>query len=110
MSRSFVRNADIARSTTTVGHSRQARLVFGTHSLVLKLDDAVVLTVRDLIAVVETDAGAPVSTEILRPGLRVTLVGLPCSPLMRTERALRSVGPAAFGYDLPYVALDPHAH
>jgi DUF917 family protein len=98
------------RSTTTVGHSRQAGLVFGTHNLVLKLDDAVVPTVRDLIAVVETDSGAPVSTEILRPGLRVTVLGLPCSPLMRTECALRSVGPAAFGYDLPYVALNPQAH
>jgi hypothetical protein len=29
---------------------------------------------------------------------------------MRTERALRSIGPAAFGYDLPYVPLNPETN
>ncbi len=86
---------------------RRAAIDFKNEYLVLKLDDTVVLTVPDLIALIETDTGTPVSTEILRPGLRVTVLGLPCSPLMRTERALRSVGPAAFGYDLGYVPLNP---
>ncbi len=89
---------------------RRAAIDFKNEYLILKLDDAVVLTVPDLITLVETDTGAPVSTEILRPGLRVTVLGLPCSPLMRTGRALRSVGPAAFGYDLPYVPLNPEAN
>src|SRR5579872_2704895 len=53
----------------------------------------------------ETATGNPVTTEILRPGLRVTIVGLLCSPLMRTTLALKAVGPAAFGYDFPYVPL-----
>jgi uncharacterized protein len=88
---------------------RRAAIDFKNEYLILKLDDAVALTVPDLITVIETDTGAPVSTEILRPGLRVTVLGLPCSPLMRTEWALRSVGPAAFGYDLPYVPLNPAA-
>jgi uncharacterized protein len=86
---------------------RRAAIDFKNEYLILKLDGAVVLTVPDLITLVETDSGAPVSTEILRPGLRVTVLGLPCSPLMRTERALRSVGPAAFGYDLTYTPLNP---
>jgi uncharacterized protein len=89
---------------------RHAAIDFKNEYLILKLDDAVVLTVPDLITLVETDTGAPVSTEILRPGLRVTVLGLQCSPLMRTERALRSVGPAAFGYDLPYVPLNPQTN
>jgi len=87
--------------------ARQAAIDFKNEYLILKVDNQVVLTVPDLITLVETDTGAPVSTEILRPGLRVTILGLPCSPLMRTERALRSVGPAAFGYDLPFVPLNP---
>ena len=86
---------------------RPAAIDFKNEYLILKVDNQVVLTVPDLITLVETDSGAPVSTEILRPGLRVTVLGLPCSPLMRTERALRSVGPAAFGYNLPFAPLNP---
>ncbi len=88
---------------------RQAAIDFKNEYLILKVDNQVVLTVPDLITLVETDTGAPISTEILRPGLRVSVLGLPCSPLMRTERALSSVGPAAFGYDLPFVPLHPGA-
>lgn len=56
-------------------------------------------------ALVETETGNPVTTEILRPGLRVTVVGLPCSPLMKTAKALKAVGPKAFGSELPYIGL-----
>jgi uncharacterized protein len=84
---------------------RRAEVEFKNEYLILRIDGQVVLTVPDLITLVETESGAPVSTEILRPGLRVTVLGLPCSPLLSSERALRSVGPAAFGYDLPYVRL-----
>jgi DUF917 family protein len=84
---------------------RRAEIAFKNEYLILKLDEQVALTVPDLITIVETETGNPVTTEILRPGLRVTIVGFPCSPLMRTTQALKAVGPAAFGYDLPYVPL-----
>jgi DUF917 family protein len=84
---------------------RKAEISFKNEYLILKLDDTIALTVPDLISVVETETGAPMSTDILRPGIRVSVLGLACSPLLRTSRALRSVGPAAFGYSLPYVAL-----
>ncbi len=84
---------------------RIAEIAFKNEYLILKLEDEVALTVPDLITLVETETGTPVTTEILRPGLRVTVIGLPCSPLMKTPKALKAVGPKAFGYDLPYLAL-----
>jgi DUF917 family protein len=84
---------------------RHAVIDFKNEYLVLRVDDAVALTVPDLIAVVETASGAPLTTEVLRPGLRASVLGLPCSPLYRTPEALRVVGPAAFGYAMPPVAL-----
>jgi DUF917 family protein len=83
----------------------RAEIDFKNEYLVLRLDDRLALTVPELIAVVETETGAPLTTEVLRPGLRATVLGLPCSPLYRTPEALRVVGPAAFGYDLPVVTL-----
>jgi len=45
-------------------------------------------------------------TEDLRYGLRVSIVGLPAHPLLRTSDALAVVGPAAFGYgDVVYSPL-----
>ncbi len=85
------------------GHT--AEVAFKNEYLILKLDEEVALTVPDLITLVETETGNPVTTEILRPGLRVTVLGLPCSPLMKTPKALIAVGPKAFGYDLPYIPL-----
>jgi hypothetical protein len=84
---------------------RRAEIAFKNEYLVLRIDERVVLTVPDLIATVETETGAPVTTEVLRPGLRVSVLGLRSSPLYQTPEALRVVGPRAFGYDLPFVPL-----
>jgi uncharacterized protein len=84
---------------------RHAEIAFKNEYLILKLDGEIMLTVPDLITLAETETGTPVSTDIVRPGLRVTVLGLPASPLLRTPAALRSVGPEAFGYDFPYIPL-----
>ena len=84
---------------------RGAEIAFKNEYLVAKVDGEVVLTVPDLITLAETETGIPVSTDILRPGLRVTMLGLPASSLLKTPAALKSVGPGAFGYSLAYVPL-----
>lgn len=85
------------------GH--HAEIAFQNEYLILTVDGEVVLTVPDLVSVVETETGAPVTTEVLRPGLRTTVLGFESSPLLRTPKALRIVGPRGFGYDLPFVPL-----
>jgi len=66
----------------------------------------VVACVPDLICLIETETGEPVTTEQLRYGLRVTVLGIPCSEKLRTPAALAVVGPAAFGYpDVTFVPM-----
>ena len=84
---------------------RRADVDFKNEYLILRIDEEVALTVPELITLVETDSGTPVTTEVVRPGLRVSILGLPSSPLYHTPEALRVVGPQAFGYALPFVAL-----
>ncbi|XP_072038494.1 uncharacterized protein [Amphiura filiformis] len=64
-----------------------------------KLQGQVVATVPDLICITDVDSGEPITTEEVRFGLRVAVVALACSPLLKTEAALKVVGPKAFGYD-----------
>ena len=47
---------------------------------------------------VDTEIGEPVATEEVRYGLRVSILGIPAPPLLKTATALRTVGPQVFGY------------
>lgn len=66
--------------------------------LVFWHDGQVEVCTPDLIVVLDSDTGLPITTEMLRYGQRVAILGLPAHPLMRSPEALKVVGPAAFGY------------
>jgi DUF917 family protein len=85
----------------------QAVIELQNEFLICRVDDEQVAIVPDLITLVDTDRGEPITTEIVRYGLRATVIGIPAPPQLTTEQALQWVGPRAFGYDLPYVPFDP---
>jgi DUF917 family protein len=64
------------------------------------------VTVPDLICIMDTETGEPITTELLRYGYRVTVLGIPCDPKLSTPRAMHFVGPRCFGYDVEYRPLD----
>ena len=80
-------------------------LAFQNEHLVARRDGEVVASVPDLICVLDTDSGEPVTTEMLRYGVRVTVLAAPCDPRWRTDAALELVGPGYFGYDHEYVPI-----
>ena len=62
--------------------------------------------VPDLICLVDQVTAEPVTTEVVRYGLRVAVLGIPAPAMLRTPAALAVVGPAAFGYhDVMYEPL-----
>lgn len=63
------------------------------------------LTVPDLLVLLDAESGRAVASESVRYGLRLRLVGMPAPAALKTEVALRVVGPAAFGYDIPFLPL-----
>jgi uncharacterized protein len=67
----------------------------------------VLCSVPDLICIVDAETAEPISTETLRYGLRVSVLGIPAPRLIATPEALEVVGPAAFGYpEVTYRPLD----
>jgi DUF917 family protein len=68
-------------------------------------DEQILAVVPDLICIVDSETATPVTTEVLRYGLRVTVLGIPAPPLLRTPEAIAAVGPGAFGYDVAYTPL-----
>jgi uncharacterized protein len=84
------------------------RIAIQNENLVLWIDDVPVAVVPDLIMNVEHDTGEPITTEVLRYGQRLAVLGLPAHELMKSKAALEVVGPKAFGY--PDVAYRPLAY
>ena len=78
---------------------------FQNENLVARRDGVVACVVPDLICAVATDLGEPVTTELMRYGLRVTILGFPAPDLWTSPEGLAVAGPQAFGYDVDYAPL-----
>ena len=78
---------------------------FQNENLVARRDGEIVCVVPDLICAVATDLGEPVTTELMRYGLRVTVLGFPAPSLWTSPQGLAVAGPQAFGYDVEYAPL-----
>ncbi len=74
-------------------------------NLIAYKDGQVVATVPDLIIILDSDTGEAITTEVLRYGFHVTVIGLLAPRQLCTPVALQVVGPRAFGYDVQYQPL-----
>ena len=109
---------DLDRRTTT-GFARGTAIIIGlgdflgeqmvvefqNENLIARREGEVVCMTPDLICIVDTERGEPITTELLRYGFRITVLGIPAPELWTRPEGLAVVGPRAFGYDLDYVAL-----
>lgn len=92
---------------TDADRGRSARLVFQNENLILFAANDPIVTVPDLITLLDYDTGAPLTTEVLRYGWRVRVLAIPCHGRWRRPEALAVVGPRAFGYDFDYRPFRP---
>ena len=79
---------------------------FQNEFLVAQTADEVLATTPDLISIIESETGDPVTTEDLQYGYRVDVLGLQCAPHWRTADGIELGGPAFFEYDIDYVPIE----
>jgi DUF917 family protein len=79
---------------------------FQNENLIAVVDGEVRAIVPDLICVLESDTAEPITTEGLRYGQRVTVVGISTPAMMRTPEALDVFGPACFGLEDPFQPVE----
>lgn len=89
------------------GHD--AYVEFQNENLVAAVDNRIVATVPDLICLVDTETFTPVTTDALKYGKRVFVVGLKCFEMWRTPKGLELVGPRYFGCDTEYIPVEERA-
>lgn len=86
------------------GHGMVVR--FQNENLVAIRDGAIVASVPDLITMLDVETGEAITTEHLRYGYRVVVLGIPCDPKWRTAPGIALAGPRHFGYDIDYEPLE----
>lgn len=82
------------------------QLEFQNEFLIARTEDTVLATVPDLICVIESETGQPVTTEELSYGYRVDVIGFEAADQWRTAEGVKLGGPEFFGYDLEYIPVE----
>src|SRR5208282_6280531 len=96
-----VRGVAIIQGSDDFG-GQKLNMQFQNENLVARTGEKVLATVPDLITIVDQDTCFPITTEGLKYGLRVTVIGIPCHKKWRTPAGIALAGPHHFGYDIPY--------
>ncbi|HEX3849114.1 MAG TPA: DUF917 domain-containing protein [Steroidobacteraceae bacterium] len=87
------------------GAAPPLRIALRNEFLVAWLGDTVVATTPDLITMVEQESCQPITSERIRYGQRVSVIGIGAPRHYLTERGLRVVSPRNMGFDLDYRPL-----
>lgn len=85
---------------------QNACVEFQNENLTAEVNGEILATTPDLICLVDTQTFAPVTTDALKYGKRVLVVGLKCFAMWRTPEGLALVGPRYFGCDTDYIPLE----
>ena len=81
-------------------------MTFQNENLCASVDGKILATAPDLICLVDTETFIPVTTDGLKYGKRVLVVGLKCYPMWRTPKGIELVGPRYFGIDADYIPVE----
>lgn len=79
---------------------------FQNENLLANVDGQILATVPDLICLVDSDTFVPITTDALKYGKRVHVIGLKCFEMWRSPAGLELAGPAYFGYDAEYIPVE----
>lgn len=95
-------------SITIAGHDgyvgQTYRVSLKNENLVGWLNDVVHATIPDLICLIDTETGSPVSNPDYSEGMHVAVVILPAPAQFTTKRGLAAFGPAYAGLKQPFVS------
>jgi len=96
----------VARIAPTDDGDDELEIRFQNENLIALRNEEMVAIVPDLICVVDSDSAEPITTEGLRYGQRVRVLGISTPDLMRTPAALDAFGPSAFGLTQEFAPVE----
>jgi uncharacterized protein len=100
---------DVTIEGTEENSGVSCKITFQNENLVCLAGNKVLATVPDIITVLNSETLNAITTEELRYGYRVAVIGIPCAPIWRTPPGIQVAGPRYFGYDLDFVPVEIRA-
>jgi DUF917 family protein len=86
--------------------NRTCRVKFQNEFLAAVTDEGVLASVPDLITMLDAESGEPITTEELRYGFRIEVLGIPCDRRWRSPAGLQLAGPRYFGYEFDFIPVE----
>lgn len=80
---------------------RRIEIIYQNEYLLAKEEDEVMAATPDILAIIETTSGMPITSDQLKYGLKVDLLMIPSPAIWKTEEGFKLVGPEYFGYKTP---------
>jgi len=102
----FAKGRATISSLDGTGSGATLEIRFQNENLTAHRDGRLVAIVPDLICVTDIESGEPITTEGLRYGQRVRVLGISTPEMMRTPAALAAFGPRAFGLSEEFVPVE----
>lgn len=81
-------------------------LSFQNEMLLARRNGQLAAVTPDLISVLDSVTGRPITTETLKYGARVHVIGMACHEKWRTPKGLETAGPDYFGYPVDFVPIE----
>ncbi len=79
---------------------------FQNENLIARRGDRILGMVPDILSILDRETAEAITTERLRYGQRVRVVGAAVPEILRTPAAMRLVGPQVFGMEQSYVPVE----
>lgn len=100
----FLRGA-VAIDGLDADAGNRMKIDFQNEYTLASVEGEVIVSVPDLICMLDSVSGEAVGTETLRYGQRVSVIALPAPPVLTSAAGLTCVGPRAFGHDLEFTSV-----
>ena len=96
----------VCRLTGLDDPNDSAEVVFQNENLIVRVNGEVKTIVPDLICMVDQETAEPITTQSMRYGQRVKVIGVSAPEALRRELALEVVGPSAFGLEEEFTPIE----
>lgn len=79
---------------------------FQNENMITWRDEKPYVTCPDIISVIDLNTGLPPTNDMIKPGDRLAIIGLKAVEFYRQPAGLKVLGPAYFGFDIPYRPIE----
>ena len=83
-------------------------IAYQNEYLMAYLNDQIVVTTPDIIAIIDSQSGLTITSENLKFGIHVAVIAIPSPAIWTTPQGLKLVGPQHFGYNTNYKSCKEH--